>query len=1257
MALKSNGVTQVPDGLGPPGKVLRVNSAGTAGEWGDPVISTKSDVEGLGIDVPATNLTGTIPAARLSTATTQAESDDSTKIATTAYVVDKITTLIGGAPSTLNDLNELAAAINDDANYNSTLTTALATKLPLAGGAITGNVTFGDNNKAIFGAGSDLEIYHNGTDSFIDEKTTGWLYIRGNNTVIGKYTGETYMKGIADGAVELYHNNVKKLETTAAGITVTGTVTSDGLTVDNASPILTLKNSDGTRITTLKNVGANTELSNSTGGNLRFRTNASELERMRISPDGDISFYEDTGTTAKFFWDASAEKLGIGTTPNNKLTLSDGSTSYTGHGGGTYLEVVRGSGADAGIILNKDTGQWMMGIDNSDGTNPPLRFEYSAGGSAHAGLGNGTVGLTLNYQGNVGIGTSSFGAIYDKLAVAGGINIQDDNAGKLEIGRYSSGIPNSYIKLGASSSSLRFTNNADSADLVTIENGGNVGIGTVSPQAPLDFGVTSTNQQVLLLRQNGNSRTGFGISNEYGVRVLAPHDVASSGSLFGVGKNNGTTYSGDLFTVQYGGNVGIGTTDPKANFQVIGPPTATVPAAGSGAVGGAIFSADLNTYGMFIGSINSGNGYIQQQRTNTATYYDLILQPNGGNVGIGTDSPDAPLVVQESAVSQNAQGNDFAVFKRNADGYLKIYSGNTNIGGIAFGDTNDPFIGALRYHHLTDHLDFYVNNSERMRIDSSGNVGIGCVPSLIQSGFDTLQIGGNLTLNVDSTGAGAGVYMGNNVYRDSTNSRWEYINTDEASQYLQANGTHIWRTAASGSANAAISWSERMRIDLSGNVLVGTTSAYGTSGTTINQAGLIYSSASGDRAGQFDRTTNDGELVRFSKAGTTVGSIGNNTDFYIASQDGCGLRFTNNQVLPCSESGATQTTSRDLGSSGARFRDLYLSNSIANPSGDLTLDASGDITLDADGGDVRFKDGGTHIGSLYNSSNNFAIYSAVNNADMLLQGQDGGTTITALRLDMSASGDAIFNSDVVMGSTGKLRSNGDDDSYLQFNQANTLRAVIGDSTRMIISTGETVFNEDSGDFDFRVESNNNTALIFVDASANSVRFGKTSGSNNDAGMMWNHNDYFGITTTSTDSGDRVLLLNRQGGNGDIVEFRTVNVKRGSISATTSGTTYNTTSDRRLKDNIEPISDATDKLMNMNPVTHTWIDNPDEPQVHGFIAQEMQEVVPEAVSGDAESDEMMSMDYGRITPVIVAALQDALKEIKELKTRIDELENN
>jgi len=113
--------------------------------------------------------------------------------------------------------------------------------------------------------------------------------------------------------------------------------------------------------------------------------------------------------------------------------------------------------------------------------------------------------------------------------------------------------------------------------------------------------------------------------------------------------------------------------------------------------------------------------------------------------------------------------------------------------------------------------------TEAMRIDSSQNVGIGCVPNSIQSGFDTLQIGGNLTLNVDSTGAGAGAYMGNNVYRDSGNSRWEYSYTDEASQYLQAGGEHIWRYAASGTADTAITWSEAMRIDSSGNVGIGVT--------------------------------------------------------------------------------------------------------------------------------------------------------------------------------------------------------------------------------------------------------------------------------------------------------------------------------------------------------------------------------------------------------------------------------------------------
>jgi hypothetical protein len=80
-------------------------------------------------------------------------------------------------------------------------------------------------------------------------------------------------------------------------------------------------------------------------------------------------------------------------------------------------------------------------------------------------------------------------------------------------------------------------------------------------------------------------------------------------------------------------------------------------------------------------------------------------------------------------------------------------------------------------------------------------------------------------------------------------------------------------------------------------------------------------------------------------------------------------------------------------------------------------------------------------------------------------------------------------------------------------------------------------------------------------------------------------------------------------------------------------------------------------MAMNPVTHTWKADPEAPAVHGFIAQEMQDIVPEAVSGEPEGEEMMSMDYGRITPVLVAALQDAHNKIEALEARINEMEAN
>lgn len=103
------------------------------------------------------------------TATTQSASDNSTKLATTAYVQTAVTNLIGGAPGALDTLNELAAAINDDSSYASTVTTALATKAVLTGSTnnsictVTGANTFKGNSDLLWN-GSRLDIDTGGTE-------------------------------------------------------------------------------------------------------------------------------------------------------------------------------------------------------------------------------------------------------------------------------------------------------------------------------------------------------------------------------------------------------------------------------------------------------------------------------------------------------------------------------------------------------------------------------------------------------------------------------------------------------------------------------------------------------------------------------------------------------------------------------------------------------------------------------------------------------------------------------------------------------------------------------------------------------------------------------------------------------------------------------------------------------------------------------------------------------------------------------------
>ena len=122
---------------------------------------------------------------------------------------------------------------------------------------------------------------------------------------------------------------------------------------------------------------------------------------------------------------------------------------------------------------------------------------------------------------------------------------------------------------------------------------------------------------------------------------------------------------------------------------------------------------------------------------------------------------------------------------------------------------------------------------------------------------------------------------------------------------------------------------------------------------------------------------------------------------------------------------AAQTNITSLGTLTAlTVDDITIDGSTISDAADLILDVGGDITLDADGGDVLFKDGGTHFGSIYQNSNNMLIYSAVSDADMLFQGNDGGSLITALTLDMSEAGAANFNNSIAVGGTSVINSSG-----------------------------------------------------------------------------------------------------------------------------------------------------------------------------------------------------------------------------------------
>lgn len=138
---------------------------------------------------------------------------------------------------------------------------------------------------------------------------------------------------------------------------------------------------------------------------------------------------------------------------------------------------------------------------------------------------------------------------------------------------------------------------------------------------------------------------------------------------------------------------------------------------------------------------------------------------------------------------------------------------------------------------------------------------------------------------------------------------------------------------------------------------------------------------------------------------------------------GGGIVSSSAQIADVTLTTAAQTNITSLGTlTTLTVDDITINGSTISDGADLTIDAEGDITLDANGADVILKDDGTEFGRFKRDSSDFVIKSATNNKDIVFRGVDGSSTITALTLDMSDAGHALFTGDI-SGST--IRTSGD----------------------------------------------------------------------------------------------------------------------------------------------------------------------------------------------------------------------------------------
>jgi hypothetical protein len=402
MALKSNGVTQVPDGLGSANQVLKVNSSGTAGEWG--TITSGDLTEG------STNL-----------------------FFTDARADARVALLVDSAPSTLDTLNELASALGDDANFSTTVTNSIATKLPLAGGTLTGGLTVQSGAVIINNSGGNSQIYLGGTGG-------------SNMMYLSRWGNDTLLWNADSGVMRFGTNNSEAMRIDSSGNVGIGTSTfgtngklqvAGGIGLTGNSEIRQSTNADGN---TLRFLGtqfvagvANSHSYSYTDGALiaaraananailfDVGTTSTSGHKLKVLNDGtgvSGSLQYLHGSDTRFIVKSLTGNVGIGTTdPQDKLHISGVSENIRVHntGTGNYgLEIWRGSNKGASFAWGE--GNANLEIKNyrndSQPDGPYANIDFFTGGTNANASGSPAYSpelrMRIQQTGEVGIGTSN----------------------------------------------------------------------------------------------------------------------------------------------------------------------------------------------------------------------------------------------------------------------------------------------------------------------------------------------------------------------------------------------------------------------------------------------------------------------------------------------------------------------------------------------------------------------------------------------------------------------------------------------------------------------------------------------------------------------------------------------------------------------------------------------------------------------------------------------------------------------------------